>query len=57
MRARVAKVSDHLSFKILSPKQTLQIFPTVLTEINAGNNSKKSPNEIRQIIYFLYQAK
>ena len=31
--------------------------PIVLAEVKAGNNSKKLLNEIRQIIYSLYQSK
>ena len=39
--------------KILTPKQMLQRLPIAL----AGNNSKSLLNEIRQIVYSLYQAK
>ena len=43
--------------KILTPKQMLQILPIALAQIKAGNNSKSLLNEIRQIVYSLYQAK
>ena len=41
----------------LSPKQMLQILPIPLPQAKAGNTSEKLLNEIRQIIYFLYQQK
>ena len=43
--------------KILTPKQTLQRLPIVLAQVKAGNNSESLLNEIRQIIYSLYQSK
>ena len=43
--------------KILTPKQILQRLPLSLSEISAGNNSESLLNEIRQIVYFLYQSK
>ena len=43
--------------KILTPKQMLQRLPIALAQIKAGNNSKSLLNEIRQIVYSLYQAK
>ena len=43
--------------KILSPKQTLQRLPIALAQVNAGNNLKCLLNEIRQIVYSLYQSK
>ena len=43
--------------KILIPKQMLQRLPIVLAQIKAGNNSESLLNEIRQIVYSLYQSK
>ena len=43
--------------KILTPEQTLQRLPIALAQVKASNTSEKLLNEIRQIIYFLYQAK
>ena len=43
--------------KILTPKQMLQRLPIALAQVKAGNNSEKLLNEIRQIVYFLYQSK
>ena len=35
----------------------LQRLPVALAQVKAGNNSEKLLNEIRQIIYSLYQSK
>ena len=43
--------------KILTPKQMLPRLPIVLAQVKAGNNSENLLNEIRQIIYSLYQSK
>ena len=43
--------------KILTPKQMLQRLPTALAQVKAGNNSQNLLNEVRQIIYSLYQSK
>ena len=43
--------------KILTPKQILQRLPIALAQIKAGNNSRSLLNEIRQIVYSLYQLK
>ena len=43
--------------KILTPKQMLQRLPIVLAQVKAGNNSESLLNEIRQIVYSLYQSK
>ena len=42
--------------KILTPKQILQRLPIALAQIKAGNNSQSLFNEIRQIVYSLYQS-
>ena len=43
--------------KILTPKQMHQRLPIALAQVKAGNNSESLLNEIRQIVYFLYQSK
>ena len=43
--------------KILTPKQMLQQLHIALAQLKAGNNSENLLNEIRQIIYSLYQSK
>ena len=35
----------------------LQTLPIALAQVKAGNNSQSLLNEIRQIVYFLYQSK
>ena len=44
-------------FKISTPKQMLQRLPIALAQIKAGNNSESLLNEIKQIVYSLYQSK
>ena len=43
--------------KILTNKQMLNRLPILLAQIQAGNNSVKLKNEIRQILYSLYRSK
>ena len=43
--------------KILTPKQMLQGSPIAFAQVKAGNNSESLLNEIRQIVYSLYQSK
>ena len=43
--------------KILTPKQMLQRLPLALAQVKAGNNSESLLNEIRQVVYSLYQPK
>ena len=43
--------------KILTNKQMLNCLPILLAQIQAGNNSIKLKNEIRQISYSLYRSK
>ena len=47
----------HSKLKILTPKQMLQRLPVALAQVKAGNNSQNLLNEIRQIVYSLYQSK
>ena len=49
--------TDHSKLKMLIPRQMLQRLPIALAQVKAGNNSKKLLNEIRQIVYSLYQSK
>ena len=41
----------------ISPKQMLQRLSIALAQVKAGNNSESLLNEIRQIVYSLYQSK
>ena len=43
--------------KILTPSQMLSRLPISLAQLEAGNNSKKLKNEIRQLLYSLYRSK
>ena len=52
-----SKVPDHSKLKVLSPKQMLQWLPIALAQVKAGNNTESLLNEIRQILYSLYQSK
>ena len=52
-----AKATRGTGLKTLTPKQMLQRLPIALAQIKAGNNSESLLNEIRQIVYSLYQSK
>ena len=43
--------------KILTPNQMLSRLPLSLTQLEAGNNSEKLKNKIRQLLYSLYRSK
>ena len=43
--------------KILIPKQMLQRLPIAFAQVKAGKNSENLLNEIRKIVYLLYQSK
>ena len=43
--------------KILTPSQVLSRLPISLAQLQAGNNSEKLKNEIRQLLYSLYRSK
>ena len=51
------KATKGTGLKILMPKQILQRLPIALAKVKAGNNSESLLNEIRQIVYSLYQSK
>ena len=40
---------------MLTPNKLLTRLPILLAQINAGSNSYQLKNEIRQILYLLYQ--
>ena len=52
-----SKQQKGTGLKILTPNQMLKILPIALARIKAGNNSESLLNEIRQIVYSLYQSK
>ena len=43
--------------KILTPNQMRNRLPIALAQLQAGNNSNKLKNEIRQLLYSLYRSK
>ena len=43
--------------KILTRKQLLQRLPIALAQVKADNNSENLLNQIRQIVFSLYQSK
>ena len=49
------EVKEGKGLKILTPNKLLTRLPIFLAQIKAGNNSYKLKNEIRQILYLLYQ--
>ena len=51
------KATKGAGLKISTPKQLLQRLPIALAQVKAGNNSESLLNEIRQIVYSLYQSK
>ena len=53
----VVSKAEGVGLKILTDKQMLNRLPILLAQIQAGNNSIKLKNEIRQILYLLYRLK
>ena len=51
------KEQEGTGLKIFIPKQMLQRLLMALVQVKAGINSEKLLNEIRQIVYSLYQSK
>ena len=51
------KATKGPGLKMLTPKQMLQKLPITLAHVKTGNNSERLLNEIRQIVYSLYQLK
>ena len=51
------KIQSGQGLKILTPNQMLSRLPIGLAQLNAGNNSEKLKNEIRQLLYSLYRSK
>ena len=49
------KVKQGTKLKISTPEQMLQRLPIALAQVKAGSNSENSLNEIRKIVYSLYQ--
>ena len=45
------------SLNILTPNKMINRLPIALAQLQAGNNSNKPKNEIRQLLYSLYCSK
>ena len=56
-KTRVTEEQDETGLKILTLKQMLQRLPIAVGRVKACNNSEILLNEIRQIVYSLYQSK
>ena len=54
---KLAREQEGTGLKILTPNQMLKRLPIALAQIKAGNNPESLLNEIRQIVYSLYQSK
>ena len=54
---KLAREQEGTGLKILTSNQMLKRLPIALAQIKAGNNSESLLNEIRQIVYYLYQSK
>ena len=53
----VYKATNGTGLILLTSKQMLQRLPIALAQVKAGNTSEGLLNEIRQIVYSLYQSK
>ena len=51
------KATEGKGLKSLTSKQMLKRLPLAFALIKAGNNSESFLNEIKQIVYSLYQSK
>ena len=56
-KTKATKGTKGTELTILTPKQMLERLPIALAKVKAGNNSESLLNEIRQIVYSLYQSK
>ena len=49
----IQKQKEDSGLKILTPNRMLSRLPITLAQLNAGNNSEKLKNKIRQLLYSL----
>ena len=58
---RILKFNEQIQqgqgIKILTPNQMLSRLTISVAQLQAGNNSEKLKNEIRQLLYSLYRSK
>ena len=50
------KAAKGEELKIVTPKQILQRLPIALAQVKASSTSENLLNEVRKVIYSLYQA-
>ena len=55
--AEQSRKQEGQGLKILTPEQMFSRLPNLLAHLQAGNNSQKLKNEIRQLLYSLYKSK
>ena len=51
------KATEGTGLKILTSKKMLQRLPIALAQVKVGNNSEFLLNEIKKVVYSLYQSK
>ena len=56
-KSKATKETKGTRHKILTHKQILQRLPIALAQVKVGNDSESLLNEIRKIVYSLYQSK
>ena len=56
LRPKEKAATEGTGLKTLTPKQMLQRLPIALAQVNADHNSESLLNEIRQIVYSLYES-
>ena len=49
------EVKEQIGLKVLTPNKLLTRFPVLLAQIEAETNSYNLKDEIKQIVYLLYQ--
>ena len=49
------EVKEGKELKILTPNKLLTRLPILLAQVKAEDNSRKLKNDVRQIVYLLYQ--
>ena len=53
----INQIQRRQGVKILKPDQILSRSPITLEQLQAGNNSEKLKNEVRQLLYSLHYSK
>ena len=56
LRLNQLEQQEAKGIKLLTPNQMLSRLPVTLAQLDAGNNSEKLKNEIRQLLYSLHRS-